>query len=124
LTCQLSSCAPATQQTVPVAAPPSPPAQQVKVLATRCEAVPSTVYGQEPVTFEIWGEGPAGADVAVELRDEREQSVLSQRSVVPGRVVVPDLQSGDFVLRVGDSVSCAVTVNRDMSRAGQDPADG
>jgi hypothetical protein len=84
---------------------------------TRCSAQPSTLYGDEPVVFEIEADGPAGAVVEVELLDERQRRVLRRATPVPGQVRIADLPSGDFSLRIANSpVSCAATVNRELSR--------
>jgi hypothetical protein len=105
---------PPAQVTAPVvAAPRNAPAARV----TRCFARPSTLYGDEPVVFDIEADGPAGAVVEVELLDERQQSVLRRATPVPGHVRISDLSSGDFSLRIANSaVSCAATVNRELSR--------
>lgn len=83
-------------------------------------ADPSTVYGREDVVFRVEGEGEAGATVHVELLDERRRLVTSSEITVPGELRPPDLPSGDFVLIVGSNLTrCAVTVNRELSRATQ-----
>lgn len=69
------------------------------------------------MVFDIEADGPAGAVVEVELLDERQRSVLRRAMPVPGEVRIADLSSGDFSLRIANSpVSCAVTVNRELSR--------
>jgi hypothetical protein len=86
----------------------------------RCAAQPSTVYGKEDVVFVVEGEGAPDAPVELELRDERDRSVSRGRVTLPGRFTPADVPSGDFVLIVGDSsLRCAVTVNRELSRATQ-----
>ena len=81
---------------------------------TRCAATPSTIYGDEVVAFELEGEGEAH----VEVFDQRQQRVFRGSSPVPGRLPVPDLPSGDFTLRTGESgATCQVTVNRELPRA-------
>jgi len=116
----MSACA--AQQ----ASPPKVAEQQLlpapaRVRATQCSANPSTLYGDEPVVFDIAAEperaGPAGSVVAVTVVDQRERVVLRADLPVPGQVRVPDLPSGDFSLRIAESaVSCSVTVNRELSR--------
>jgi hypothetical protein len=83
---------------------------------TRCVATPSTIYGDEVVSFELEGEGEGQA--RVELFDQRQQRVFRGLAAVRGRLPVPDLPSGDFTLRIDEaSVSCQVTVNRELPRA-------
>jgi hypothetical protein len=96
-----------------VTVPRSAPALRIE----RCFAQPSTLYGDEEVVFEIEAEAPAGSLVQVELLDQAQRSVLRRATPVPGRMRISDLSSGDFSLRIADSaVSCAVTVNRELSR--------
>lgn len=72
--------------------------------------------------FEVSGEGAAGQSVAAELFDERERQVNAGALAVPGRLRLDDVPSGDFTLRVGrEQVSCAVTVNRELSRESSPP---
>ena len=76
--------------------------------------MPSTIYGDEVVQFELEGEGTA----QVELVDQRQQSVFRASTPVPGTLKIPQLASGDFTLRISQSaVSCQVTVNRELPRA-------
>jgi hypothetical protein len=83
-------------------------------------AEPATVYGQEEVVFRIEGEGSPNASVDTELRDERQRTISKGSVTVPGQLRPPSLPSGDFVLIVGPNrISCAVTVNRELSRASQ-----
>jgi len=113
-----ASCA-AAQRPQPDSQPrPAPSASALlpttAARVTRCAATPSTVYGDEVVAFELEGEGAAH----VELFNQRQQSVFRGSSPVPGRLPVPELPSGDFTLRIGQSdVSCQVTVNRELPRA-------
>lgn len=94
------------------------PAPRVKL--TGCAARPSTVYGQEEVVFQIEAEAGANALLGFELLDERGRSVSKGTMVAPGELKPPELPSGDFVLVVGDDLlRCAVTVNRELSRASQ-----
>lgn len=98
----------------PIARAQPAPAQ---ALASGCRAEPSTVYGDEPVVFEIQGPSASGP-VALELRDERGQVVQQGQAPLPGQWRPVALASGDFRLAVARSgVSCTVTVNRDLSRA-------
>ena len=70
--------------------------------------------------FVVEGEGTSDAALELELRDERDRSVSRGRVTLPGRWTPTDVPSGDFVLIVGDSsLRCAVTVNRELSRASQ-----
>jgi len=112
-----------------VAAAPQPkvaPAPAPRARATRCSAKPATVYGQEDVVFHVDGEGPPAATVDVELRDEHERTISKAALAVPGELRLPQVPSGDFVLLVGfdggsspvsREIRCAVTVNRELSRA-------
>ena len=91
--------------------------EAARVLASSCRALPSTVYGDEEVVFEIQGPSSA-APVAVELRDERGRVVQQGQAPVPGQWRPAALVSGDFRLAAGPSgVFCTVTVNRELSRA-------
>lgn len=84
---------------------------------TACRVQPSTVYGDEAVVLEIIGVQSA-APVQVEVRDAAGRSVARGTTAVPGTWQVPALPSGDFSLHVADaSVTCLVTVNRELSRA-------
>ncbi len=66
--------------------------------------------------FELAGEG--SGEVEVYVLDQRKRTVYRGKSPVSGRVVVPELDSGDFSLHVGaPALSCEVTVNRELSRA-------
>jgi hypothetical protein len=96
---------------------PPPPSITPKPRVTRCSARPSTLYGDEPVVFDIEGSGPSGALVEVEVLNERSHSVFRGAAAVPGQVRVADVSSGDFSLRIaGSAVTCQVTVNRELSR--------
>jgi hypothetical protein len=88
-----------------------------RVLASGCRAEPATVYGDEPVVFEI--QGPRSAPpVSLELRDESRQVIAQGQASLPGQWRPSAVQSGDFRLAVAQSdVSCWVTVNRELSRA-------
>jgi hypothetical protein len=113
-----SGAAPAPAQAVrsaPVASTkPSVPAARVSA----CSAKPSTVYGAEPVRFHV-DAAPPGA-VELILLDERAQVVSKQSLAAPGDFEPATLPSGDFMLQAGaERVSCAVTVNRELSRASQ-----
>jgi hypothetical protein len=82
-----------------------------------CRANPSTVYGDEPVVFELSGPKAEGR-VQLQARDATGQSMAATTLEVPGVWQVPELPSGDFSLQVGASrVTCYVTVNRELSRA-------
>jgi hypothetical protein len=91
-------------------------AQPKRALATGCRATPSTVYGDEPVAFDI--EGPSdAAPVEVELLDQARRALVWETVPVPGAWRPADVPSGDFMLQVGSNhVSCQVTVNRELSR--------
>jgi hypothetical protein len=110
--------APRAPDPAPVASAPSQPAAP---LVTACRAKPSTVYGAEPVVFEL--EGPAASTpVAVDARDAAGKVQASGSAAVPGTWQAPDLGSGDFSLHIASSsVTCLVTVNRDLSRASSNP---
>jgi hypothetical protein len=87
-------------------------------LATGCRATPATVYGDEPVVFEIQAPSPGQADV--ELLDARGGSVQRGSVKVPGEWRPELVESGDFALQAGrERVTCRVTVNRELSRASQ-----
>ncbi len=76
------------------------------------------MYGQEPVAFRV--QAPRAAAVQVTLVDEQGRSVAQGNVAAPGRFLPPDVQSGDFTLHVsGTEVACAVTVNRELTRASQ-----
>jgi hypothetical protein len=93
--------------------PPQPHAR-----ATRCSATPSTVYGDEPVSFAIEGRGDAAAALDATLYDRAARVVAQATTRVPGQLGLPDVPSGDFLLSIGpERVSCWVTVNRELSRA-------
>ncbi len=98
---------------------PSAPASAARVSA--CRARPSTVYGDEVVTFEL--EGPAAeSTAAVEVRDEAGKVVARDAVKVPGTWAARELGSGDFSLHVvASNVTCIVTVNRELSRARPSP---
>jgi hypothetical protein len=115
-----ASCgAPQRPQAEPGPRPAVSTAMAAPALAARvtsCVATPSTVYGDEVVAFELAGEGEGEA--RVELFDQRQQSVFRGRVALRARLPVPDLPSGDFTLRAGESnTSCQVTVNRELPRA-------
>jgi hypothetical protein len=106
--------APALRQPPPLAASSAPPEVEV----ASCRAEPSTVYGDEVVLFVIDAARPGRARAV--LVNERGQKLRQERLDVPGPLRFPDLESGDFRLEVsGNGVSCAVTVNRELSRASQ-----
>jgi hypothetical protein len=115
----LASCSSAA----PRATAPSAPSPAVTVSAPAaprvdaCRARPSTVYGDEPIVFEL--DGPASeASVAVELRDAHGQKLGAASLAVPGSWQAPSVPSGDFSLRVvASDVTCWVTVNRELPRA-------
>jgi hypothetical protein len=87
---------------------------------TACRAKPSTVYGAEAVTFEL--EATVPGRVAVELVDQRGQSVARALTAAPGEWQPQDLPSGDFALQSGSNQPpCWVTVNRELSRATEAP---
>ncbi len=67
--------------------------------------------------FEI--EGPSDAAPAeVELLDQARRALVWETVAVPGAWRPADVPSGDFTLQVGSNhVSCAITVNRELSRA-------
>ena len=103
----------APRPAAPQPAPPAPP-----VLPTACRAEPSTVYGTEHVSFEI--ESPSPTRVAVQLVDQKGKAVAADSIQAPGQWRPADVASGDFSLVVGPNrISCAVTVNRELSRATQ-----
>jgi len=108
---------PKVAQTLPAKVePPAAP----RARATRCVAEPSTVYGQEEVVFRVEGEALPDATAETELRDEHERTISKGSMTLPGELRPPDLPSGDFVLIVGSNrINCAVTVNRELSRATQ-----
>lgn len=112
-------CSHAPPPPVPVAGPklaassPSPPPLAPP---TGCRAAPSTVYGDEPVVFEIEAASPTR--VTVELLEAGGGRILRETVAVPGSFRPPQVPSGDFVLALGTaSISCGVTVNRELSRA-------
>ena len=120
------ACAPAPPSSPLAVARPQPPAtrashEPVPALASACHAQPSTVYGDEPVAFEIEGSPSLGL-VTLQLWDEQGGAVLQDRTSVPGRWQpdIPLLKSGDFRLDAGSrGVSCWVTVNRELARASE-----
>jgi hypothetical protein len=96
--------------------PPAPLEPAPRVRESACRAEPATVYGQEPVLFEIEAQG--SGELGVQLFDERGESVASGTVVAPGSFRPPPLPSGDFTLHAGShQVTCQVTVNRELSRA-------
>jgi len=92
----------------------APPAERAS--ASGCRAAPSTIYGDEPVVFDI--EGAASTlPVDVELVDVRGQSLAKASAKVPGNFCPNAVPSGDYRLQVGSNgVSCSVTVNRELAR--------
>ncbi|RYZ02298.1 MAG: hypothetical protein EOO73_32325 [Myxococcales bacterium] len=102
------------------AAAPAPAPAPEPASASACRAEPSTVYGQEPVTFRI--EAARAAQLEVTLVDELGRPLAKSTVAVPGTFQPPSVPSGDFTLRAGPgAVACAVTVNRELSRASQAP---
>lgn len=86
--------------------------------ASGCRATPSTVYGDEPVSFSVEGDGSAHTVRDATLYDASRRVVARTTTRVPGQVRLLDVPSGDFSLLVGtERVSCLVTVNRELSRA-------
>jgi hypothetical protein len=82
-----------------------------------CRASPSTVYGDEPVVFEIEGVPPK-ASVELELVDQQGHMLGKGQLELSGQWRPPRLPSGDFTLSVGPNrMTCTVTVNRELSRA-------
>jgi hypothetical protein len=112
------------------ATPPLPPAPRETAtvaplapaaLLTSCAAKPSTLYGDEPVVFELVGDAQGRANVSVEVLGARGESVFRGTSQVPGTVNAGALPSGDFRLKIaGSSVSCWATVNRELTRGTSD----
>jgi hypothetical protein len=108
---------------VPAASSSSPakavtPSRPVSASVAGCRAVPSTVYGDEPVRFEL--DAPASGRAQLELFDQKGRSVVRSVSAVPGDWQAPELPSGDFSLVIGQGQPvCRVTVNRELSRATQ-----
>jgi hypothetical protein len=99
----------------PRLAAPSTPAD---VEVASCRAEPGTVYGDEVVLFRI--DAPRAGRARVVLLDEKGQKLRQERLEVPGELSLQGLESGDFRLEVsGGSATCAVTVNRELSRASQ-----
>jgi hypothetical protein len=97
----------------PVASVPSAPSVNV----TGCVAKPSTLYGDEPMVFELTGESASGSSVPVEVVNQRGESVFRGTSALPGTVNAGTLPSGDFSLKIaGSAVTCWVTVNRELTR--------
>lgn len=85
-------------------------------------ATPSTVYGDELVAFDISSKAPAGASVKADVKDELGRSVHQAQVLVPGQLRLPSVPSGDYVLVLASSsVSCRVTVNRELSRSSPAP---
>lgn len=83
-----------------------------------CRATPSTVYGSEPVTFEL--EASPGGWLDVEIADGSGARLGRERVSAPGTWRPPALPSGDFSLQITpEHASCAVTVNRELSRASE-----
>ncbi len=116
----LASCAarpePAPERPLAPLPAPSATTPAATARASACRAVPSTVYGDELVSFEVLGDGDGR--VRVEAFDARAEPVFRGEIELPGRVQLPDLPSGDFRLTVvGSKVACEVTVNRELSRA-------
>jgi len=114
---QVVGCATVQRRKIERAPIPRAQPEPARALASGCRAEPSTAYGDEPVVFEIQGQG-SSAPVALELRDERGQVVQQGQAPLPGQWRPAALASGDFRLAVARSgVSCTVTVNRELSRA-------
>jgi hypothetical protein len=113
--CGAPSPSPGRPEPSPVASvSPRPPHAR----ATRCIATPSTVYGDEPVSFVVEGEGDAEVALDATLHDRAERVVARSTTHVPGQLSLPDVPSGDFALSLGpERVSCWVTVNRELTRA-------
>ncbi|MES1183660.1 MAG: hypothetical protein ABUL60_07575 [Myxococcales bacterium] len=118
------ACSPTAASSPPAVVGPRAPVatavpEPLPVRATACRAEPSTVYGEEPVVFEIEGPAPA-VQVPFQIWDERGRAILRGQTAAPGRWR-PDLlslKSGDFRLELGSrDVSCLVTVNRELARA-------
>lgn len=106
------------------AAPARPVARVVleppRVTPSGCTATPATVYGDEPVVFDI--QAPSRARSRVQLLDANGRSLVSESVSVPGRWQPAQVPSGDFALELGpDRVGCRVTVNRELARASQTP---
>jgi hypothetical protein len=120
------ACAPAGPTSPRALAAPRVPESQpstkpAAALATACHAEPSTVYGDEPVVFEIQGPAQPGL-VTLQLWDEQGRVILQDRAPVPGpwHPTGRGLESGDFRLEVGSTgVNCFVTVNRELARASE-----
>jgi hypothetical protein len=112
----------ACARALPPAAPAPPPVAHVaeleprRALASGCRARPETVYGKEPVVFDLQAAGPTEVDV--ELRDGRGRTLAKGSVAAPGEWRAEDLPSGDFTLEIGaHHLACSVTVNRELSRA-------
>lgn len=113
--CQAAPPRAARTTPAPHVAPP-PPATDAT--ASACRAEPSTVYGEEPVTFRI--EAPRAAELPVTLTDELGRTVSKSTAAAPGAFRLPAVPSGDYTLQVGPTqVACMVTVNRELSRVTQ-----
>lgn len=83
-----------------------------------CRAAPSTVYGADSVRFHVDAAPPGNVELT--LLDERKRVVKKASLAAPGDFEAAELPSGDFTLQAGvQGVSCAVTVNRELSRASQ-----
>jgi hypothetical protein len=114
--------APPAAKSSAVASPPPvahAEADSKRARASGCRASPSTVYGDEPVVFEIEG-SPPGVPIDVQLVDQRGHTFAKGQLELPGQWRPLSVLSGDFTLSVGSNrVSCTVTVNRELSRASQ-----
>jgi hypothetical protein len=115
----LAGCSHAAAQPAKPASPVAQlPREPPHVLPTGCRAQPATVYGAEPVVFEI--QAPSSTRAEVELSDPSGRSVARDEVTAPGPWRPAQVPSGDFVLKVGPQrFSCQVTVNRELSRASQ-----
>lgn len=70
------------------------------------------------MVFEIEAEPSAAGTLELVLLDQTKTAVLRRTFSVPGQLRLDGVSSGDFWLEVGtERVSCAVTVNRELTRA-------
>ncbi|HEY6079773.1 MAG TPA: hypothetical protein VIW29_13250 [Polyangiaceae bacterium] len=112
---------PAPAPTGSSSAAPAARASSTAPVSVRCSATPSTVYGDEPVSFSVEGEAAAGTALDATLYAASGRVVARTTTRVPGQLQLRDVPSGDFSLLIGaERVSCAVTVNRELSRATSD----
>lgn len=115
--CGRAPAAPPVASTLSAPKPVTPSAP-VSASVASCRAVPSTVYGDEPVRFML--DAPVSGTAQLELFDQNERSVIRAVTSVPGDWQAPELPSGDFRLVIGHGQPvCRVTVNRELSRATQ-----